>query len=176
MDPYFVLPILSTTFTFLNISYNPNMGGAGMNQQLPFMKYIKFMPFFSLPVVLFFPSALTLYWAITAFTQLIVTLITRSSHFKRILKIPEFFPGTELEKLKAKHAQKIISTIIVDNAQKKDRNQENLKKILNSIAPKQGQKTQKDAKPTTALNSKIGEPVFVYTHNPTKKTPKNKGK
>lgn len=68
----------------------------------PLFKYLKYIPYASLPVVLFFPSALTLYWAITAFIQLMVTLVSRSKYFKIWLGVPEYFPGTQLEKLSIK--------------------------------------------------------------------------
>lgn len=64
------------------------------------MKYLKYAPFLTLPIVAFFPSGLNVYWAITAFTHLMVALAVRSEFIKtKIFKIPEYLPGSILEKL-----------------------------------------------------------------------------
>jgi membrane protein insertase Oxa1/YidC/SpoIIIJ len=62
-------------------------------------KYLKFMPFLSLPITVFFPSGLALYWCIMANLQLILTFAFRSDAFKRFLGLPKYLPGTILEKI-----------------------------------------------------------------------------
>jgi membrane protein insertase Oxa1/YidC/SpoIIIJ len=51
-------------------------------------KYIKFLPFLSLPITIFFPSGLALYWAIMASIQLIFSYCFRSEQFKKFIGIP----------------------------------------------------------------------------------------
>ena len=77
-DPYFLLPIISAFLTFLTISMNPN----NHNKMTPplvrnILKYLRYMPFISIPIVSFFPSGLCLYWAVNACFQLILIMIPR---------------------------------------------------------------------------------------------------
>lgn len=47
------------------------------------MKYLKYAPFLTLPIVAFFPSGLNVYWAITAATHLSVALAVRSDFVRK---------------------------------------------------------------------------------------------
>lgn len=68
------------------------------------MRYFKFLPFATLPIVGFFPAGLNVYWAITAATHLAVGLAVRSKFMRyQVFKIPEYLPGTILERLNSKH-------------------------------------------------------------------------
>jgi len=79
MDPYCILPLISCTLSYYNISLNPNLSNSSAGSVFgKYMRYMRFLPFFSLPIVLFFPSALNLYWAISAATHLMVAIIVRS--------------------------------------------------------------------------------------------------
>ena len=81
-DPYGLLPILSSTLTFWNISLNPNMA-AGTNHPLGrYYRYIRFLPFASIPIVVFFPAGLNLYWCSAAFIQLLVAASVRSENLR----------------------------------------------------------------------------------------------
>lgn len=51
-----------------------------------------------MPVVVFFPSALNLYWSISALTHLIVALIIRNPSARSLLGIPKYLPGSILDK------------------------------------------------------------------------------
>lgn len=113
MDPYFILPVLNASLSYMNISYNPNLSSSqSMTIFGKYMRYMKFLPLLSLPVVVFFPACLNLYWCITSSTHLSVTLLARSQFMRTIFKIPEYLPGSILEKMNSKHKTKIIKTII----------------------------------------------------------------
>ncbi|KAL4449699.1 hypothetical protein ABPG74_008072 [Tetrahymena malaccensis] len=115
-DPYCILPLLSATFSYLNISLNPNMGNMAQNSPFAkYMKYFKYFPFLTLPVVIFFPSALNLYWAISAFTHLIVAAAIRNPTTRSFLGIPKYLPGTILDRQNQEKVQKVIKAVISDN-------------------------------------------------------------
>ena len=63
------------------------------------VKYFKFVPFLSLPITVFFPAGLALYWAIMASLQLALTYSFRSETTKKLMGIPKYLPGTILEKM-----------------------------------------------------------------------------
>jgi hypothetical protein len=75
----------------LNTQANPMMA--------KMQKYVRFFPFFSLPITIFFPSGLVLYWNIMALTQLFFSLLLKNEKYKSMLNIPQFLPGTILEKM-----------------------------------------------------------------------------
>lgn len=65
-DPYGTLPILSATLTFMNISLNPGMAAGQSSPFGRYHRYLRFMPFASIPIVVFFPAGLNLYWCTAA--------------------------------------------------------------------------------------------------------------
>ncbi len=70
-----------------------------MNVFSKYMKYFKYLPFMTLPIVSFFPAGLNVYWAITAATHCMVAVTVRSEFMKtHVFKIPEYLPGSILEK------------------------------------------------------------------------------
>ena len=76
-DPYCFLPILSAVLSYFNISVslvNLKMSMNINSNPNPVMakygKYFKYFPFLSLPITVFFPSGLVLYWCSMAFLQL----------------------------------------------------------------------------------------------------------
>lgn len=89
MDPYYVLPVLNATISYFNISLNPNLSSSSQTTVFgKYMKYMRFLPFLSLPIVGFFPSALNLYWCMTAATHLSIASLVRSDFGKKIFGIP----------------------------------------------------------------------------------------
>ena len=64
-----------------------------------YMRYMKFLPFFSIPFAIFFPAGLTLYWCFIASCHLAICVASRSELLKKIAGIPEFLPGTILERM-----------------------------------------------------------------------------
>lgn len=75
-------------------------GGGGMAGPA-FSKYTRFMrylPFLGFPILMFFPSGMTLYWCVVAGLQLAITLVTRSKFYKRINAMDGHLEGTVLHK------------------------------------------------------------------------------
>lgn len=107
IDPYFILPIASVTVSFLNISYSPNMQNQGVNPLSKYMKFLKFTPFFSLPIFVSFPAGMTMYWTIVSSLHLINTLMIKSPTFSKFYGVGDFIPGTILYKLHQAKRQKI---------------------------------------------------------------------
>ncbi|KAM3147707.1 hypothetical protein pb186bvf_000035 [Paramecium bursaria] len=113
-DPYMILPVISALSTSLNISLNPNakQGPTFMKQ---FQTYLKFVPFLSIPIVIFFPAGLNLYWASSSICQLIISQIGRSDFFlRKMMKVPQYLPGTVLERMHTQKQQNVIKATIED--------------------------------------------------------------
>lgn len=78
---------------------NPNMGNMATSSPFAkYMKYFKYFPFLTMPVVIFFPSALNMYWAISAFTHMIVALVIKNPTTRQYIGIPKYLPGSLLDK------------------------------------------------------------------------------
>lgn len=63
-----------------------------------YARFMRYMPFVGFPILMFFPSGMTLYWCTVAGIQLMLTLIGRSKLFKKINKIDGYLPGTILHR------------------------------------------------------------------------------
>lgn len=63
------------------------------------MRNLKYLPFATLPVIIFFPSALNLYIAIATLSNLIMSAVIRNQRVRSLLGIPKYLPGTILERL-----------------------------------------------------------------------------
>lgn len=105
-DPYCFLPILSAVLSYFNISVsivNLKMSMNINSNPNPVMakygKYFKYFPFLSLPITVFFPSGLVLYWCSMAFLQLVFSLALKNKTYKHLLGFPEFLPGTIIDKM-----------------------------------------------------------------------------
>ena len=110
-DPYFLLPVMLASCTFLNIHKSPTSSSmaAGMGQ---FMKYIKYFTFLAIPITATFPSAMCLNWFIMSFVQLGVGWLTWSKFGRGLLRIPKFLPGSILEKQSMQTATKIVKPAV----------------------------------------------------------------
>ena len=62
----YLLPVISSIVSYLNISLSPNINSQSNPMMAKMAKYLKFMPFMSLPITVFFPSGLAMYWCIMA--------------------------------------------------------------------------------------------------------------
>ena len=60
------------------------------------MRFMKFAPFLGFPVLMFFPSGMTLYWVTVSALQLITTLVIRNKSLAKFLGVPDYLPGTIL--------------------------------------------------------------------------------
>ena len=98
-DPYCVLPVLSATFSYINIGLNPNLSSAGVGTIFgKYMRYLKFLPFMSLPIVVFFPSAINLYWMLSSFIHMAITVMIRNEKTRIVFGVPKYLPGSILER------------------------------------------------------------------------------
>ena len=52
--------------SFWNISINPGMATGTSHPLGRFFKYFRFLPFVSIPIVVFFPAGVNLYWCSSA--------------------------------------------------------------------------------------------------------------
>ena len=110
-DPYFLLPFMLASCTFLNIHKSPtssSMAG-GMGN---IARYIKYFTFLAIPITATFPSAMVLNWFVMSFVQLGVGWLTWSAVGRRILRIPKFLPGSILEKQSMKTATTIVKPTV----------------------------------------------------------------
>jgi membrane protein insertase Oxa1/YidC/SpoIIIJ len=103
-DPYGILPILGGAFSMLNI-LSTNAGG---NQQMrKFSKFLRIMPLISIPIWMTFPAAFNIYWLVTSSCQVLILNSLRSRRMRQACGIPEYLPGTILERQNVKN----ISTV-----------------------------------------------------------------
>lgn len=88
-DPYFALPVLAAVVTSLSIARSPNLARNNMTMPLlaPFVKYLKYMPFFSLAFTGFFPASINLYWLTLAACQLATTQLMYTNLARRTFGI-----------------------------------------------------------------------------------------
>mmetsp|Transcript_1881 Transcript_1881/g.4097 ORF Transcript_1881/g.4097 Transcript_1881/m.4097 type:complete len:106 (-) Transcript_1881:10683-11000(-) len=63
-----------------------------------FSKYFKFFVFLSLPITSTMPAAIVLNWTIMSLFQLSVNMLTFTQRGRKILKMPDYLPGSLLEK------------------------------------------------------------------------------
>ena len=61
-------------------------------------RYIMIMPLISIPIQMTFPAAFNLYWMASSSVQLAILLAFRQDSFRRFLGVPDYLPGTKLEK------------------------------------------------------------------------------
>jgi hypothetical protein len=104
-DPTGILPIVGGIFSLLNILSTSTTGGN--SQFRKFSKFFKIFPLISIPIWMTFPVAFNLYWLVTSGCQLAVLNAFRFSKFRKFLGIPDFLPGSKLERLNVK---KVVST------------------------------------------------------------------
>ena len=114
-DPTGILPVLGGMFTFLNvISNNTASGNATMRK---FSKFFRVFPLISIPIWMTFPAAFNVYWLITSGFQLAILNSFRVARFRKAMGIPEYLPGTKLERLNMKGVDKVLKPKIYSKTQ-----------------------------------------------------------
>jgi membrane protein insertase Oxa1/YidC/SpoIIIJ len=73
-------------------------GGIGGPAFAKYTRFMRYLPFLGFPILMFFPSGMTLYWSVVSFLQLLITLLTRSRFFKRLNGMEGHLEGTLLHK------------------------------------------------------------------------------
>lgn len=60
------------------------------------------MPLVSIPIWMTFPAAFNIYWLCTSGCQVLMLNAFRSDRFRKYLGIPDYLPGSKLERLNIK--------------------------------------------------------------------------
>lgn len=99
-DPTGILPVLGGVVSLLNILTTSTTNTSTVMRKM--RKYIYFLPLISVPIWMTFPSAFNLYWLTTSSVQLIILNLFRSDRFRAAIGIPEYLPGSKLERMNTK--------------------------------------------------------------------------
>jgi membrane protein insertase Oxa1/YidC/SpoIIIJ len=110
-DPTGILPIIGGLFSLLNILSTSTTGGN--SQFRKFSKFFRIFPLISIPIWMTFPAAFNIYWLVTSGCQLLVLNAFRFTKFRKILGIPDFLPGSKLERLNVKKVVSEVSKVKV---------------------------------------------------------------
>ena len=96
-DPLGILPVLGGLVSFANILTSSATNSSSVMRKI--RRYIYIMPILTIPVWMTFPCAFNLYWLTTASVQLIIVNMFRSDRIRRAVGIPEYLPGSKLERM-----------------------------------------------------------------------------
>jgi len=166
-DPYFVLPVISAFISYHNIQISTlNANSAIGGPFARYTRYLKYFPFLTIPFVGFFPAALNIYWITTALVQLLISMCIRSTAFRRAMGIPEYLPGSILEKLHGGKKPDIVKTVFTV-----DKNVEDAVKAttVGAQASHAQATTTTQAKPKpTPTSTGPQKTVEVFTNKPKK--------
>jgi YidC/Oxa1 family membrane protein insertase len=110
-DPTGILPVIGGVLSMLNILSTSTTGGNANFRK--FAKFMRVMPLISIPIWMTFPAAFNLYWAVTASMQLLILNAFRIHSFRRFVGLPDFLPGTKLERLNVKKFGEVIKPKIL---------------------------------------------------------------
>jgi YidC/Oxa1 family membrane protein insertase len=106
-DPYGILPFFGGVISLLNIL------SASTNNINPTMRklrrYLYVMPLISIPIWMTFPAAFNLYWMISSGVQLAIMNGMRNLTIRKWCGVPQYLPGTKLERLNRKSSLTDIS-------------------------------------------------------------------
>lgn len=85
-DPTGILPIIGGFISLLNVM---SSSAAVQNQMFRnFSKFMRLMPFISIPIWMTFPAAFNIYWIVNSGFQLALVSVVRSERFRKYLGIP----------------------------------------------------------------------------------------
>lgn len=96
-DPYCILPLIGGLISLLNILSTANVSSNPTFRK--FKKYVYILPCISVPIWMTFPAAFNLYWIASSMVQLIILNLFRNLKFRKFMGIPEYLPGTKLERI-----------------------------------------------------------------------------
>lgn len=99
-DPTGILPVLGGIVSLLNLLTTSSSNSSVFMRKI--RRYIYILPLLSIPVWMTFPVAFNLYWITTSSVQLFILTLFRSDRFRRIIGIPEYLPGSKLERMNIK--------------------------------------------------------------------------
>ena len=109
-DPTGILPVIGGAISLLNILTTSTTNTSTVMRKL--RRYIYVFPLISIPIWMTFPAAFNLYWLTASGTQLIILNLFRLQWFREFVGIPEYLPGSKLERLNTK-VQTVVDKPIV---------------------------------------------------------------
>ena len=62
-------------------------------------RFVFIIPFMSIPIWMTFPAAFNLYWIASSLLHCIILNLFRNVRFRKMVGIPQYLPGSKLEKL-----------------------------------------------------------------------------
>jgi len=177
-DPYFILPIISAIISYYNIQLSTLNATSSVGSPLArYSRYMKFVPFLAMPFAGFFPAALNLYWIASALVQLLISVTVKAPSFRKLMGIPEYLPGSILEKLNSAKKPDIVKSVFIANEKPAYGIP---KEAINAAAQAQAEAAHTQAqtvqaKTTTAAPSGPEKTVQVFANKPkgAKKDKKN---
>lgn len=96
-DPYFVLPFINCIFMYL--SFYMNVHQYNQISLLKMRRIFFIVPMLSFPVMTSLESGLMIYLCTTTIVQAIIVYCLNSHRARKMLKIPQYLPGSKLEKM-----------------------------------------------------------------------------
>jgi YidC/Oxa1 family membrane protein insertase len=167
-DPYFILPVISAVISYYNIQLSTMNATSAVGSPLArYSRYMKFVPFLAMPFAGFFPAALNLYWIASALVQLLISVTVKAPAFRKMMGIPEYLPGSILEKLNSAKKPDIIKSMFVANEKPVYTIP---KEAINTAADTTQAKAEPSAqaKPTQAAPTGAQKTVEVFANKPKK--------
>lgn len=99
-DPTGILPVLGGTISLLNMLTTSTLNTNSVMRKM--RRYMYLFPLVTVPIWMTFPAAFNLYWVATNLAQLFIMNLFRMDSFRKFMGIPEFLPGSKLERLNTK--------------------------------------------------------------------------
>lgn len=99
-DPTGILPVLGGTVSLLNMLTTSTLNTNSVMRKM--RRYMFLFPLVTVPIWMTFPAAFNLYWVSTNVAQLLIMNLFRMERFRKFMGIPEFLPGSKLERLNTK--------------------------------------------------------------------------
>lgn len=135
--------------------------GAGMPALAKYARFMRYLPFLGFPILMFFPSGMTLYWCTVAGVQLLITLLSRSMVFKKMNGIDGYLPGTILHRQHLKQRELDIQAI-----QQRTKAEGKLASAIKTPTQKDVLKADPEGK--IKVLSEGGKKIEVFTNKPKK--------
>ena len=120
-DPYYILPFGLAMSTFLAIHKSP-AASQYTGPLSKFSRYMKYTTFFTVPISSTFPSAIVLNWFVMSAFQLSCNILVYSSRGRKLMRIPDFLPGTHLEKIYERQTVEVVKPKIYSKKELKLKN------------------------------------------------------
>lgn len=105
-DPYGILPLLGGLISLLNILSTSTTSLTPTMRKI--RRYVYVFPLISVPIWMTFPAAFNLYWISSSLVHLIILNLFRNNRFRHFIGIPEYLPGTKLERMNTKGSMEVI--------------------------------------------------------------------